>query len=161
VHFTVFRPGASVCTLVCEDLARSDPVQPIVRAMGPNLVIALLMDGPQIEARWPGQYAGVLSGDPGSSVLTLTSLGFLRRSVMPGEHEPREIALWKDPRGGARALRLPEGAHALCLCINTSSTTNWTLDGRSDHGQTVELSLGAVTAVRHRAPPTWAPTWAM
>jgi len=36
-----------MCALVCEDLARPDPVANIVRAVGPNLVIALLMDGPQ------------------------------------------------------------------------------------------------------------------
>jgi len=156
LHFAVFRPGASVCALVCEDLARADPVQPVVRAIGPNLVIALLMDGPQTESRWPGQYAGVLSDDPGSSVLTLTSLGFLRRSVAPGEDEPREVALWKDSRSGAKALRLPDGAHALCLCINTASVTNWSLDGRSDGGGTIDLSLGAVRAIRHPSPPVWA-----
>jgi hypothetical protein len=80
LNFVVFRPGASVCTLICEDLARSEPVQPILRAIGPNLVVALLMDGPQLEKRWPGKYATVLAEDPGSAVLTVSSLGMVQRS---------------------------------------------------------------------------------
>jgi hypothetical protein len=44
------------------------------------LLIALLMDGPQLKSRWSGRYAGVLAEDPGSSVLTLTSLGMALRS---------------------------------------------------------------------------------
>ena len=53
VAFYVFRNGASMASLVCEDLARIDPVQPVLRAVwGPNLVVALLMDGPQLRGRW-------------------------------------------------------------------------------------------------------------
>jgi hypothetical protein len=33
-----------MCALICEDLARPDPVAEIVRTVGPNLVIALLME---------------------------------------------------------------------------------------------------------------------
>jgi 5-methylcytosine-specific restriction enzyme A len=51
-----------------------------MRSVGPNLVVALLMDGPQLTARWPARYASVLADDPGSSVLTLTSLGMCLRS---------------------------------------------------------------------------------
>jgi hypothetical protein len=51
-----------------------------MNAIGPNLVIALLMDGPQLENRWPARYATVLAEDPGSAVLTVTSLGMVRRS---------------------------------------------------------------------------------
>ncbi len=68
LNFYVFRPGACFVTLICEDLARSDPCQDVVRAIGPNLVIALLMDGPQLESRWPARYATVLADDPGSGV---------------------------------------------------------------------------------------------
>jgi len=64
-----------MCALVCEDLARPDPVANIVRAVGPNLVVALLMDGPQTKERWAARYAAVLAEDPGCSVLSLTSLG--------------------------------------------------------------------------------------
>src|SRR5207237_10901568 len=101
-------------TLVCEDLARIDPVQAALRAVGPNLVIVLLMDGPQFERRWPGRYATVLADDPGCAVLTLTSLGMVRRSTVPGDDDCREIALWKEsPSSAARELKLPKGAHGL------------------------------------------------
>lgn len=66
--------------LVCEDLARQDPAADLIRAVGPNLLIALLMDGPQLSGRWPARYASVLAEDPGTSVLTLTSLGMAERS---------------------------------------------------------------------------------
>lgn len=39
--------------LVCEDLARPDPVADAVRAVGPNLVICILMDGPQLRLSRP------------------------------------------------------------------------------------------------------------
>ena len=50
------------------------PLRTVIRSVGPNLVIVLLMDGPQLVRRWPGKYATVLSDDPGSAVLTVTSL---------------------------------------------------------------------------------------
>jgi hypothetical protein len=153
--FYVFRHGASLATLVCEDLARIDPVQIALRAVGPNLVIVLLMDGPQLEARWPGRYATVLADDPGSSVLTLTCLGMVRRSAMPGDVEPRQIALWKEAGGRAQELKLPPGAHALLLTIAKSDEDNFTLDGRSDHKSTVRLSLAGVRGVWHPNPPSW------
>jgi hypothetical protein len=58
-------------------LRGSSPLRPgadVMNAIGPNLVIALLMDGPQREHRWPGRYATVLADDPGSAVLTVTCL---------------------------------------------------------------------------------------
>ena len=64
-YFGVFRHEACLTALVCEDLARVDPVQSIIRSVAPNLVVALLMDGPQLESRWPGRYATVLAEDPG------------------------------------------------------------------------------------------------
>lgn len=154
--FSVFRPGMSLVALVCEDLARVDPVQTVIRSVGPNLVIALLMDGPQLERRWSGRYATVLADDPGSAVLTLTSLGMIRRSVMPGEDEPRQIALWKGHSGSAKELRLPKRAHALLLTLSVTDTTNFTFDGRSDSGATFGLDLSGVRPVRHLDPPRWA-----
>jgi hypothetical protein len=153
--FYVFRYGASLAALVCEDLARIDPVQATVRSVGPNLVLVLLMDGPQLERRWPGRYATVLADDPGSAVLTLTSLGMIRRSTMPGEDESRQIALWKDAGGVAQELKLPRGAHGLLLTLSQSSETSCAQDGRSDHGATTRLSLSGVRAIRHPQPPEW------
>jgi hypothetical protein len=156
VNFVEIQPGTIACALICEDLARHDPVHPVVRSVGPNLVVSLLMDGPQLARRWPGQYASVLADDPGSAVLTLTCVGMLRRSVAPGEAEPRTIALWKDATGDARELLLPPGASGLILSINSRKTAEATLDGRSDNGATSNLSLGAVHAVKLEHPQAWA-----
>ena len=65
---TLIRETATLSVLICEDLARYDPVLTVMNAIGPNLVIALLMDGPQLERRWCGRYATALADDPGSSV---------------------------------------------------------------------------------------------
>jgi hypothetical protein len=46
-------PALVLSVLICEDLARPDPVGDLIRAVGPNLVVALLMDGPQLKGRWP------------------------------------------------------------------------------------------------------------
>ena len=133
LQFGVNRRDAVVAALVCEDLARFDPVLPVLNAVGPNLVVALLMDGPQLVSRWPGRYATVLAEDPGSSVLTLTCLGMLKRSRRPNEGVNRCIALWKDG-GGARELVLPEGAHALMLALDTIRKDQKTLDLRTEQG---------------------------
>jgi hypothetical protein len=146
--FSVVRWGASLAVLVCEDLARFDPVLPVISAVGPSLVIALLMDGPQLERRWPGRYATVLADDPGSSVLTLTSLGMIRRSAMPGEADQRQIALWKEAGDVAKELSLPAGAHALLLSLTTTRESQMTLDRRSDGGATRRFRLSAARAVR-------------
>ncbi len=155
LSFYVFRADASIAVLVCEDLARIDPVQPVLRAMGPTLVIALLMDGPQLDRRWPGRYAGALTDDPGSSVLTFTSFGMLERSVLPGEVAPRQVALFKDPTGTVREIALPPRDHALVLSLSLSRQECFALDGRSDGARTVTVTLGAVRSVAHPSPPAW------
>lgn len=152
----VFRPGSSIAVLVCEDLARIDPVQPVLRALGPTLVIAVLLDGPQLDKRWSGRYAGALADDPGCSVLTLSSLGMMERSVSPGEPAPRQIALFKDASGAARELSLPRDSHALAISLDARPQTRFTLDGRSDGERTSLLSLGAVRGVRF---PGKLPDW--
>lgn len=157
-RFFVFRGGACLGVLICEDLARIDPVQSVVRAIGPNLLIALLMDGPQLEKRWPARYATVLADDPGSAVLTLTSLALIRRSNLPSGVGERKIALWKDSTGVAKELPLPQGAHALVLTVTPSPETTWTSDGRSDGGATVRLSLTGSIPVADPQPPPWART---
>ena len=142
--------------LICEDLARIDPVQTVIRSIGPNLVIALLMDGPQFEKRWSGRYATVLADDPGSSVLSLTSLALVRRSSDPGREEPGHVALWKQAGGQTEELLLPKGKHALLLSLWPDEITNFTLDGRSDRGNTMKLFLSGVQAIAHPCPPQWA-----
>lgn len=83
--------------VICEDLARPDPVGDLLRAVGPNLVIALLMDGPQIKERWSARYATTLAEDPGFSVLSLTSAGMSKLSrPSSGVNRSKVIGLWKD-----------------------------------------------------------------
>jgi len=142
--FHVFREGASLVVLVCEDLARVDPVQSVVRAVGPNLVITLLMDGPQLERRWPGRYATVLADDPGSAVLTLTSMGLMRRL----DGTSNQIALWKDPKGGAREILLPDGCHGVALSLTPGFEENFCSDWRSDSRASMTLTLSEIFAVR-------------
>ena len=132
--------------LICEDLARTDPVLPAINAVGPNLVIALLMDGPQLAQRWPARYATVLADDPGSSVLTLTSLGMARRSIMPGQNENRRVALWKQSGGSIEELGLSIGYHALALSLSASDQEQFTLDGRSDSSASQKFELTAVVS---------------
>ena len=150
--FYTFRFGASLAVLVCEDLARIDPVQTVIRAVGPNLVVALLMDGAQYTWRWPGRYATILADDPGSSVLTLTCLGMLRRSVRPGEKTPRQIGLWKEAGGETQELHLDAGQHALLVTLSSCWQENWTLDGRSDGRTTIQLSLSGVRGIAADEP---------
>jgi hypothetical protein len=147
-RFHEFRQGATLAAMVCEDLARFEPVHPVVRSVGPNLVIVLVMDGPQLKNRWPGHYAGVLADDPGSSVLTLTSLGMVRRSVPPGSPEPREIALWKQPSGEAQEMRLPAGHQGLILTLSVHKVEHMTLDGRSDGGSTRRFELSGIRPIK-------------
>jgi len=155
-NFFVFRPGASLAALVCEDLARVDPVQKVLRAVGPNLVVALLLDGPQLVGRWSHRYATVLAEDPGSAVLTLTAAGMVERSVDPGVPLPDKVALWRDARGAETLeLSLPSDAHALLLSIETKYEEHKTLDGRSDNRATAALNLAGVRAIRHPSPPSW------
>ncbi len=134
LNFFALRPALSVCALICEDLARPDPVADVIRAVGPNLVIALLMDGPQLVSRWPARYATVLADDPGSSVLTLTALGMAELSRPLTEPKTsRAIALWKDAqRGGPYQIELPLGAAGVVLSLAVERHEEWTADGRSD-----------------------------
>jgi hypothetical protein len=142
--FHVFREGASLVVLVCEDLARVDPVQAVVRSVGPNLVITLLMDGPQLERRWPGRYATVLADDPGSAVLTLTSMGLMRRT----DGTSNQVALWKDPQGGVREILLPDGCHGVVLSLTPSFEEEFCSDWRSDDRTAMHLTLSEVFAVK-------------
>jgi hypothetical protein len=131
--FTAIHPRLLTTVLICEDLARHEPVGELVRAVGPNLVIALLMDGPQILERWPARYATVLADDPGCSVLSLTSLGMSARTKDPERQkdQSRIVALWKDSAKSATQLELPEGAGALLLTLSMKETNEWTTDMRS------------------------------
>jgi hypothetical protein len=131
-----------LCPLVCEDLARQEPLSRTLRAIGPTLVITLLLDGPQLAQRWPHRYAGVLSDDPHSSVLTVTSLGMAMRSSPPG-YEPRPVvASWKDALSGYREISLNPGNEALLLSVAPRPQRQWSADGRDRAAANLTLIEG-------------------
>jgi len=120
-----------LAALVCEDLARPDPVANLIRTVGPNLVIALLMDGPQLKDRWAARYATVLADDPGCSVLALTSIGMSEISrPLAGPNRSRVIALWKDPFHPSMEIELPLGYDAIAISVSTRYRAEFTSDGR-------------------------------
>jgi len=135
--FICLRDWLAMCVLICEDLARPDPVGDVIRAVGPNLVIALLLDGPQMAGRWSGRYATALADDPGCSVLTLTSVGMTALSNPPGvkgvQQGRGKIALWKDRRGKTHEINVRSGDAAL-LHIEVEEREEWTADGRGNEG---------------------------
>jgi hypothetical protein len=136
--FVAMRPWLALSVLVCEDLARPDPAGDILRAVGPNLVVSILMDGPQLTDRWSARYATVLADDPGCSVLCLTSAGMaeLSKPRPGGTSRSHVVALWKDPERGLIEIDLPSGADAIVLNISVDYKEEWSIDGRSDGGLT-------------------------
>lgn len=142
LDMVTFRPGATMTTLICEDLARVDPCQGAVRSVGPTLLFALLMDGSQLAVRWPGRYATVLAEDPGCSVLTVSSLGLINRSRLPDGSRPRwSVALWRDDTGGPAEMVMQPGHHAISFVVRPEWRTECTLDGRQDRGQALAWRL--------------------
>jgi hypothetical protein len=136
--FVAMRPWLVLSVLVCEDLARPDPAGDIVRAVGPNLVVSILADGPQLTDRWSARYATVLADDPGCSVLCLTSAGMaeLSKPRPGGMSRSHVVALWKDAERGLIEIELPNGADAIVLNISVDYKEEWSIDGRSDGGFT-------------------------
>jgi hypothetical protein len=149
LNFVTANEWLTICHLICEDLARQDPAAQVIRAVGPTLVVALLLDGPQLSSRWPGRYASVLADDPGSSVLSVTSLGMAIRSRPPGTRVSRAVALWKDSVRGSQELQLDEGADALLLSLCADWSKQWSADGRSDDNTaSSHLVLSGVEQIR-------------
>ncbi|MBR1281291.1 hypothetical protein JQ597_04480 [Bradyrhizobium sp. AUGA SZCCT0177] len=138
VDFAVIRQSSVISAMICEDLARVDPCQELIRAIGPSIVFALLMDAPQLKARWPARYATILAEDPGSAVLTLTSRGLMTRQHRIGKHpskkpDDRIIALWRDDdRTDPIEIACPMNCHAVRLTLSGVPVVDRTLDGRED-----------------------------
>lgn len=153
--FFGLRPDMSLVTLICEDLARSDPAMPAIRAVGPNLVVALLMDGPQLGVRWPGRYATVLAEDPGSAVLSFTCAAMVDRSNWLEAKPARSIGLWRDGRGRTQEIGLPEGAYGVVLSLQSNPKHQTTLDGRSDKATSRQLTLRTVVPLFLAHQPDW------
>jgi hypothetical protein len=148
LSFTSISDEITVSVLICEDLARQDPIADMIRAVGPTLVVALLMDGPQLGSRWPAHYATILADDPGSSVLTLTSIVMAELSRPPDVPLSRVVGLWKDRFQGLRKIELEEGADAIVISLTTEKLTEYTADGRADRGGSTYLKLSGIHQVR-------------
>lgn len=151
LRFVSVQPWLTFCTLICEDLARPDPIANLVRSVGPNLVVALLMDGPQLARRWPARYGTVLADDPGSSVLTVSPLGMVKLSRPRGCTPSNVVALWKDAvSGDPTEISLPDGYDALMVSLTRKWKEEFTADGRGDGGITSHLCLSGVHPIRCR-----------
>ncbi len=150
LYFVVLDDWLTICPLICEDLARQDPIGELVRAVGPNLVIALLMDGPQLPSRWPARYATVLADDPGSSVLTLTSVGMAELSRPPNvQRNSRAVALWKDAKSGeAVSIELPPKMEGVILSLSRKLVKEYAADGRDDGTATGYPTLSGIHFVK-------------
>jgi hypothetical protein len=129
----------ALCPLICEDLAQLEPVSEVIRGVGPTLLVSLLADGPQLDNRWSARYASVLADDPGTSVLTLTSVGMVSQShdvdarEPPGEITSHRVGLWKSTLDGWRAVDLSTRHNALLLTISAEWQQEYSADGRADH----------------------------
>ncbi|REJ85127.1 MAG: hypothetical protein DWQ30_03430 [Acidobacteria bacterium] len=142
----------ALAPLICEDLARLDPISELIRGIGPTLTIALLFDGPQLKERWPARYASVLADDPGSSVLTFTNLGMARRSRIWKDDSlktrsslgNRTVALWKDDVRGWHTVTLPPNCRASLLTVTAEWDEEYTADGRSDGRHAARFVLQGV-----------------
>src|SRR5205823_9439098 len=126
--------------------------------VGPNLVVTLLLDGPQLAVRWPARYATVLAEDPGSSVLTLTSAGMVALSrpitkkkgtkSSAAHTAGRVIALWKDAKHAPIEIKLEPGSGGVLLNLQREFHKEWTADGRDDGSTTAYLICNKVRQIR-------------
>jgi hypothetical protein len=135
--------GHTIASLVCEDLAQMDEVVDLLRAVGPSMIIALLLDGPQLRSRWTARYAGVLADDPGSAVLTLTSYGMVRRASE--SDGPAVVALWKDRHHAMREITLDADAQGILLTVQSNPAIRRAADGRNPAEDVSDLGVATVT----------------
>jgi hypothetical protein len=146
----VIDQGAvTLVVLLCEDLARLEPVADLVRSIGPSCVVTLLLDGPQLSSRWTARYASVLADDPGSAVVTLTSHGMVRRCRPPGCDPSRVVAMWKDATGGLTEITLEDGADAVLISTSVTVGGSYTADGRPP-SPTTSIALAAAQSLYAR-----------
>ncbi|MGB7922392.1 MAG: hypothetical protein WCF57_04030 [Pyrinomonadaceae bacterium] len=140
----------TICPLICEDLARQDPIADLIRTVGPSLVITILMDGPQKKDRWSARYASVLSEDPGSAVIALTSFGMVNRWRHPYHPPSRVVALWNDGKGLEREIELEEDSVGILLSLSVDGTREPTADGRVENYPTNTVTLGGIHQIRYQ-----------
>lgn len=132
LNFFQLRGDTVFSTLICEDMARNDPCHDIIRSIAPNLVFALLMDGPQLGFRWPARYAGSLADDPGCTVLSFTSFGLVGRSNNQSpDRKSNAVGLLRDSVGGCHEIQLPEGKDGVIVTLSCERAKDKTIDDRS------------------------------
>jgi hypothetical protein len=137
----------TIASVVCEDLAQIDDTIDLIRAIGPTLVLPLLLDGPQLSSRWTSRYAAILNDDPGSAVLTLSSYGMVRRSTPSGHTPSSTVALWRDRTSGAHEITLASDAQAVLLTASSIPAVRRAADGRRPETDVTELTLARTTQV--------------
>jgi hypothetical protein len=137
----------TVASLVCEDLAHVDEVVDLLRDLGPTLIVTLLLDGPQLQSRWTARYASVLSDDPGSAVLTVSSYGMVRRTQRT-DQPSAVVALWKDRARGVHEITLDADAQGILLTADSTPTIRRAADGRSPELNVTDLSIAKITQIR-------------
>lgn len=132
IHINAFREKSFFSVMICEDLARSDPAHDPLRAIGPNIIFVLLMDGVQEEWRWAARYSTALADDPGSSVLALTSRALvnLENRKLPDDKKSWKIAIWKDEGSRVSEISCTPDASGVLLRLKSNRKIEATLDGR-------------------------------
>jgi len=151
VHFLELGDEIALACLVCEDLAQIDNVVDVIRSVGPTAIFTPLLDGPQLSSRWAARYASVLADDPGSAVLTLTSLGMVQRSRPQGHDSLPVIAMRKDPVRGFREIRLEDGAQGVLLTFCGAPAPRRSADGRRPVDNATDYFDVAIHQVRAAA----------
>ena len=147
VTFINIGENVTICPLICEDLARQEPISDLIRAVGPTLVVSVLMDGPQLGDRWSASYAGILADDPRSSMLTLSCAGLVDRWKSSYRDSPRVVAYWKDNLSYRQEIELEKEKEAIVLYLNSKTIKEVTADGRKEHIGTPYLVFGGMKQV--------------
>ncbi len=134
LHHFVFREGSIFTSLICEDLARSDPCHRNLRAVGPNLMFVLLMDGAQLASRWPARYSTGMTDDPGTTILTLTSRALVKASnavrAKANKKPDYSVALFKDDSSAPLSIQCEESNQGVLLSLTVENITEGSFDGR-------------------------------
>lgn len=156
LYFHRFRKDSAFAALICEELARSDVCHDILRAVGPNLVFALLMDTAQIRERWPAQYAGSLADDPGCAVLSFTSYALVERSMRNRKTGSRSVALWKDDRNKFVEMEIPHGQEpsAILLSLWSEHVLDQTITGKRSQVRAWRYSSHTVVSLPSKTTRT-------
>jgi len=144
VNFINIGEEITLCSFICEDLARQDPIADLIRTVAPSLVVTILMDGPQTRERWAAKYASVLSEDPGCAVIALSSYGMVKRSQSSHGKTSHSIALVNDCNGSAKEIEMHEDEKGVLISLCLSPGNETLADGRCETGYTNSLVVGAI-----------------